>query len=292
MSQSHYVGDMKNNLLSFLSQRFAVLAIMSERACIKNRKQLAYGLIYSKLIFAIQFWSTCSTKQKKQIEILLNDTARLVMGIKERTSMRVKDLYRCLKWHTLESLINYHDYLLFWSIHRKKQPENLWLLYDENRAHMNANAEWNYPNSDGDPLKDLLNEGPVTRQRTMGNIRRNTATESKNALRFESFIPRSVRLYNRTPQELKHMGELDWVDFKRKLKWHCMELELGPRTDWPNYDEMNGRILPSHKELFDKGERIVKKRNGLFIEPIPQELRGRDVNQLLNRMENPDDEIT
>ena len=72
MSQSHYVEDMKNNLLSFLSQRFAVLAIMSERACIKNRKQLAYGLIYSKLIFGIQYWiSECSEAQKKEIQILL-----------------------------------------------------------------------------------------------------------------------------------------------------------------------------------------------------------------------------
>ena len=60
-----------------------------------------------------------------------------------------RSIHRCLKWHTLESLINYHDYLLFWSINREKQPENLWLLYDENKAHVNANAEWNYQNSDG-----------------------------------------------------------------------------------------------------------------------------------------------
>ena len=126
----------------------------------------------------------------------------------------------------------------------------------------------------------------------MGNIRRNTATESQNKLRLESFIPRSVRLYNRTPQELKHMGELDWVDFKVKLKWHCMEQELGPHTDWPNYDEMNGRILPSHKELYDRGEHIVKKRNGLFIKPLPPEMRGLDINQMLNRMENLEDELT
>ena len=264
---------------------------MSERACIKNRKQLAYGLIYSKLIFAIQFWSTCSDKQKKQIQLLLHDTARLVMGIKDRTSMRVKDLYRCLKWHTLESLINYHDYLLFWSINRSKQPENLWLLYDENKAHVNSNAEWTYPNSEGDPLKDLLNEGPVTRQRTMGNIRRNPNTESKLHLRFISFIPRSVRLYNRTPMELKHRGEIGWDDFKMKLKWHCMEQELGPRTEWPTYDEMNGRILPSHRKLWEKGEHIVKKRNGLFIEKIPPEMRGLNVDEILREFKGPEEEL-
>ena len=46
-----------------------------------------------------------------------------------------------------------------------------------------------------------------------------------------------------------------------------MEEVLGPESDWPNYDEMNGRVLPSNSELFARGEMIVKKKNGLFIEP-------------------------
>ena len=161
---------MNNNLMDFLSQRFAVLTMMSERACIKNRKQLAYGLIYSKLIFGIQFWiSECNERQKNQIQVLLNKTARLVKGVKMR-EMAVLDLFRCLKWHTLESLTNYHNYLLYFSINRNGHPANLWKLYDQNRAHVNNNAEWQYPNSEGDPLRAMLNEGAVTRQRTMGNI--------------------------------------------------------------------------------------------------------------------------
>ena len=46
-----------------------------------------------------------------------------------------------------------------------------------------------------------------------------------------------------------------------------MEEVLGPEIDWPNYDEMNGRVFPSDSELFARGEMIVKKKNGLFIEP-------------------------
>ena len=80
--------------------------------------------------------------------------------------------------------------------------------------------------------------------------------------------------------ELKHKGEIDWDDFKMKLKWHCMEQELGPRTEWPTYDEMNARVLPSHRKLWERGEHIVKKRNGLFIEKIPPEMRGLSVNGL------------
>ena len=201
MDQTHYVEEMKNNLLSFLSKRLAVLSIMSERACLKNRKQLAYRMIYSKLIFGIQFWSTCTENQQKQLQIILNNT-RLVMGVQTR-DMHVKDLFRCLRWHTLKSLINYHDYLLYFSINNHAQPANLWRLNDKNRAHVNENAVWNYPNSEGDPLKAMLNEGAVMRQRTMGKIRRNNATDSTHYLRFDSFIPRSVRLFNRTPIELQ-----------------------------------------------------------------------------------------
>ena len=98
------------------------------------RKQLAVGLIYSKVIFGIQFWSSCSDNQKKQLQLVLNQTARIVMGLKSYRDMRVKDLFRCLRWHTLESLINYHDYLLYFSVQRHQQPANLWLIYRVSRS--------------------------------------------------------------------------------------------------------------------------------------------------------------
>ena len=171
---------MKNNLHSFLSKRLAVLSIMCERVCLKNRKQLAYRMIYSKLIFRIQFWSTCTENQQKQLQIIPNNTARLVMGVQTR-DMHVKDLFRCLRWHTLKSLINNHDYLLYFSIHNHAQTANLWRLHD-----VNENAVWNYPNLEGDPLKAMLNDGEVMRQRKMGKIRRNNATDSTHYLRFDS----------------------------------------------------------------------------------------------------------
>ena len=188
------------------------------------------------------------------------------MGVKTR-DMHVLDLFRCLRWHTLESLVNYHDYLLYHSIVRSGHPANLWLIYDQNKAHQVGYAIWMYPNSNDDPLRAMLNEGAVTRQRTMGNIRRNNETDSTNSQRFRSFIPRSVRLFNRTPMEYKYGGALPWEEFKKKLRLHCMEQVLGPSNEWPNYDEMNGRILSSDKVLFERGEMIVKKKNGLFIEP-------------------------
>ena len=54
---------------------------------------------------------------------------------------------------------------------------------------------------------ELGGDLPTIRWRSTGFIRRNNATDSTNALRFSSFVPRSVRLYNRTPPELKRMDE-------------------------------------------------------------------------------------
>ena len=50
-----------------------------------------------------------------------------------------------------------------------------------------------------------------------------------------------------------------------------MEKYLGFESDWPNYDEQNGRILPSNAELLRQGNHIVKKVNGLFIEKRPED---------------------
>jgi len=80
--------------------------------------------------------------------------------------MHVLDLFKCLRWHTLESLVNYHDYCIV----RSGQPANLWLIYVQNKAHQVGYADWMYPNSIDDPQRAMLNEGAVTRQRTMDNI--------------------------------------------------------------------------------------------------------------------------
>ena len=45
----------------------------------------------------------------------------------------------------------------------------------------------------------------------------------------------------------------------------------GFESDWPNYDEQNGWILPSNAELLRQGNHIVKKVNGLFIEKRPED---------------------
>ena len=71
-----------------------------------------------------------------------------------------------------------------------------------------------------------------------------------------------------------------------------MEEKLGDSREWPNYDEMNGRILPSDRALAETGDMIVKKPNGLFIEPIPiDDPQHPGYNEYVRRMEAEQEEI-
>ena len=144
----------------------ATTTILATRLCIKKQKAAS---IWSDLLEA-DFWDTILDfgmfrGSEEGIQILPNNTAILVMGVKTR-NMHVLDLFKCLRWHTLESLVNYHDYCIV----RSGQPANLWLIYVQNKAHQVGYADWMYPNSIDDPQRAMLNEGAVTRQRTMDNI--------------------------------------------------------------------------------------------------------------------------
>ena len=82
MDNKFYIQDMQNSLLTGLSQRLAMLSIILERAGIKNRKQFALGLIYSKLVIGIQLWRQCNETLKHKIQIIMNKAAQIVMGKK------------------------------------------------------------------------------------------------------------------------------------------------------------------------------------------------------------------
>ena len=185
----------------------------------------------------------------------------------------------------------YHDYLLYFSIERSGQPGDLHSIYEEHkshtvfntfnektkaqsavegRIHRTPNMRPQDPITAEDPLEGMLHQGVITRMR-MGHIQRNNESEGVvNSIRFTSFVPRSVRQYNELPREHQYAGG-DVKGWKGSLRRYCMEKYLGFETDWPNYDEQNGRILPSNAELLQQGKHIVKKANGLFIEQRPDD---------------------
>ena len=97
MGHEHYLCQMRDNTLEWLGRHLSVLSMLAKTTSYGNLKLLAYGLIYSKVIFGLQFWADCPKRLLDRLQILLNRAARIVMkkGIRD---IHVNDLYRCLKW--------------------------------------------------------------------------------------------------------------------------------------------------------------------------------------------------
>ena len=71
------------NLLAGLNQQLFVLRQLASKCPKKCVKNLAHGLIYSKLIFGIQYWSRpLSEELWRKVEVILNHTAKVVLKIK------------------------------------------------------------------------------------------------------------------------------------------------------------------------------------------------------------------
>ena len=77
LSHTWFVNLMKNCLISSLNKRLYVLNKLKDK-CQKNSvKSRAHGLIYSKLIFGIQYWSWPPPEGLwKKIQVTINKAAR------------------------------------------------------------------------------------------------------------------------------------------------------------------------------------------------------------------------
>ena len=228
LSHTWYVTEMKDNLLAGLNQRLYVLRQLANKCPKKCVKNLAHGLIYSKLIFGIQYWSKPMSEELwKKIEVILNHTAREVLKIRP-LKMHVKDLYRVLDWLPASACRDYHDLSLFWSMKHFQTPRNMSLMFA----------------SHSDTIGDE-NQRRVTRSVTQNSINRTQDNDSRLSLRASSFVPRMVRTFNGLDQDYKRLPDLrdrrgnprsaaeKFVALKVSLRYKCQTDHLGPEADWP-----------------------------------------------------------
>ena len=79
LSHTYYVAGMKDNLLASLAKRLYVLRKLSNKCPKKCLKNLAHGLIFSKLSFGLQYWGRPITDELwHKLEIICNKAARAV----------------------------------------------------------------------------------------------------------------------------------------------------------------------------------------------------------------------
>ena len=227
LTHEWYVAGMKDNLISSLNKRLYVLQKLQNKCPKKCLKNLAHGLIFSKLNFGIQYWSRpLSEELWKKIQVIVNKAARVVLTVKP-LQMHVRDLYRVLDWLPANECRDFADLNLFWSIKHYEIPLNLSNMF---KSHNQEN----------------MNEGRrVTRSITQNSINRTQENDSRLSIRAESFVPRMVKTFNELDQEFKSLPDLrdkygnplstedKFKSLKCSLRNMVQWRALGPPTEWP-----------------------------------------------------------
>ena len=125
LTHTWYVNEMKENLICPLNKRLYILQQLAGKCPKKCVKNLAHGLIFSKLSFRIQYWSRPLTEELwTKIEVIVNKAARAMLKVRT-LDMHVLDLYRVLDWLPPRTCRDFQDLSLFWSIKHYKTPRNL-----------------------------------------------------------------------------------------------------------------------------------------------------------------------
>ena len=236
---------MKDNLIMSLRRRLFVLQQLAKKCPKKCLKNLAHGLIYSKLSFGIQYWSRPLTANLwNQICVIVNSAARTVLKIKP-LQMHVLDMYRVLNWMPPSSCRYYHDINLFWNIKFWKIPKNLSEMFvgGEDQFYQNSQGGWCRMQ---------------TRSVSQGNIMRTQETDGLGA-RAGSFVPRMVKIFNDLDPEYKSlpMTANDAPDkerfqmLKEKLRDKSQWDVLGYPCDWP--EDREDALLDRADEIYGLG---------------------------------------
>ena len=246
LTHKWYVAEMKDNLISSLRKRLYVLQKLAPNCPKKCVKNLAHGLIYSKLSFGIQYWSRQLPEYLwNQIEVILNKTARVVLKIRP-LQMHVKDLYRVLNWLPARSCRDFQDLSLFWSIKQYQTPRNLSLMFLGHNETLPADSQRR-----------------VTRSITQGSINRTQENDSVNSVRSSSYVPHMVKVFNDLDPEFKSLPDLrnkagyplsteeKFADLKISLRQMVQWRALGTPDTWP--EDRQDALLDRADEIYGLG---------------------------------------
>ena len=246
LTHDWYVAGMKDNLICSLNKRLHVLGMLRDKCPKKCLKNLAHGLIFSKLNFGIQYWSRpLSDELWKKIQVIVNKAARIVLKVRP-LQMHVKDLYRVLDWLPASECRDFADLNLFWSIKHFETPLNLSMMFKSHNQSITENESRR-----------------VTRSVTQNSINRTQDNDSRMSLRAESFIPRMVRTFNDLDQEFKSLPDLrdkhgnpvsieeKYKSLKCSLRRMVQWRALGPPTEWPA--DRNDALLDRGDEIYGLG---------------------------------------
>ena len=243
LTHSWYVAEMKNNLIASLNQRLYVLHRLKNKCPKKCVKNLAHGLIYSKLCFGIQYWTApLSETIWNQIVVIVNKAARAVLKIRP-LDMHVLDMYRILNWLPASACRDYHCLNLFWSIKLWGKPRNLSIMFE-------SETEQRYEQVDGEWHR------MQTRSISQHSIRRTQENDSRG-IRAGTFVPRMIKVFNDLDLEYKTLPDIEGTTLeryllqKKKLRDLCQWTALGYPSEWP--EDLESAMLDRGEEVYGLG---------------------------------------
>ena len=100
-----------------------MVKMLAKFADFKTRKELAEGLVLSKINYCISLWGTTNVEIMRQLQVLQNDVVRTVFGVGRRRFQEITPLFKKLKWLKVTETLQYHDVISLNTIIKYHTPQ-------------------------------------------------------------------------------------------------------------------------------------------------------------------------
>ena len=187
-----HLEDDEKSLFRTLTSRVNALSKVCSVANFKTRKQIADGIVMSKLVYLIQLWGGCSGYLLDFLQVLQNRAARMVTRLSWFTP--ISTLLKQCGWLSVRQLVHYHSVLLCYKMMNEGKPTYF--------------------------VEKFNFDFPYETRLAAGNCVRQTKTISSDPRKY-GFVNRTTEAWNRLPLSLKKETSLN--KFKFKLKTHIRE---------------------------------------------------------------------
>ena len=184
---NEHLKDNEKSAFKSLTSRVNALAKICHLSPFRTRKQVANGIVISKISYLIQWWGGCSGYLIKYLQTLQFRAARLVTKHGQLTPNRVV-LHQC-GWLSVRQMVHYHSLLLVFKIKKENKPEYL-------SAHFSSVF----------PYRTRLATGMGVRRQ--GNFNQDVTKKS--------FVPRTSSIWNELPASLRSLESTN--KFKQNMK--------------------------------------------------------------------------
>ena len=181
-------------MLKMINNGLNALKKVGKVASFKSRKMIANGIVISRILYLIPWWSGCEDYLIKALQIIQNKAARVVTKRGRRTP--VKNLLKQCGWLSVAQLSIYPSLLLVFKILSTKSPHYLY-------TKLSTVSNFSY-NTRSTADKD--------------KIRLGIDSQAEAGLARSSFKYRASIQWNKLPQDIRQSETMKM--FKPKLrKW-------------------------------------------------------------------------